>query len=65
MTGLMATSALTSPLLATGLGIYGARKAWELGSTFMEKPGENLSYAATQPFKWTGGAIKSLFKGKK
>lgn len=62
LTWLTATSALTSPLLATGLGIYGARKTWGLWKAFFENPGENLTYAATQPFKWTGNALKSLWR---
>lgn len=64
LTGLMATSSLTSPLLATGLGIYWARKAYGLGKTFFEKPGENLTYAAKQPFKWSANALKKLWKWK-
>lgn len=64
LTGLTGAMPAVAGAAATGLGIYGARKAWELGKTFMEKPGENLWYGVSQPFKWSGKALKKLWNGR-
>lgn len=48
---------------ATWLTLYGLRKTWDLGKTFMEKPGENILYGIKTPFRWTGKAYNFL-KGK-
>jgi len=66
--GVMAAAGMTSLApwavwaAATWLWIYWAKKAYGLGKTFMEKPGENLWHGATKPFKWWAGALKSLWR---
>ena len=54
LTGLLWTTALAtaSPLIATWLGIYGGRKAWELGSTFFNAPATHTANAIKTPFRW-------------
>lgn len=54
LTGILGTTALAtaSPLIATWLGIYGARKAYELSSVFLTAPATHTSNAIKAPFKW-------------
>lgn len=66
MVALGLTSAAPWALTAAGiwLWIHGLQQTHKLWKTFMEKPGENLWYGATQPFKWWAWVLKTLFKGK-
>jgi len=47
---------------ATWLGIYGLRKTYNLGKTFLENPGANLVHGVKTPFKWAWSWIRSLWK---
>lgn len=61
---LMATSSFTAPLLATGLGIYWARKTYQAGSQFLEHPVENTLHIPKKLFSWSWAALNRLAFGK-